>query len=141
MSLEKPARGSGLLARRDRRRERVDAEQAEMRLARQRDQNRCRIPACEFARRKDIPIDVCHEHGWHRGSGGNPDLSRTTTAHLFTGCRIHHGLYDAHEIAAQPLTSDGFDGPVCWSRRNRQTGTLEPMVSEQLMRVSETRSR
>lgn len=52
-----------------------------------------------------------------RGMGGNPDLSRDTTAntiwltkHLHTGARSHHSGH----LQIRPLTDRGADGPVCF---------------------------
>lgn len=110
----KPARGTALLEARTRRRERVAAEQAVMREAKKRDEYRCRVPRCEYAPMK-LPIDACHMT--HRGSGGNPDGSRTTLPQLISLCRIHHGLYDGCDLRIETLTPEGATGPCAFYLR------------------------
>jgi hypothetical protein len=107
--LTKPARGSALLARRERRAARVQSEQRAMRAAKTRDKHRCRVPRCEFAR-KDMPIDACHLT--HRGMGGNPSGDRTTRDQVVSLCRIHHGLLDRGVMGIHAETSLLADGAL-----------------------------
>jgi hypothetical protein len=113
----KPLRGTALLERRTRRRATVQAEEKIMREARRRDRGMCRVPTCGF---KHLPTDVCHKH--HRGAGGNASVSRTTKDTLIVLCRIHHGLFDAGDLAITPLTDADFSGPVVFAQRHRETG-------------------
>lgn len=137
-SFPKPIRGQALLARRETRAQRVAAEQKAMRAALVRDRMQCRWPKCEFKKR-DLPIDPCHQT--HRGAGGNPDGSRTTRKTVIALCRIHHGRWDAGEIDVQPLTDQGFDGPVTFYAKHADTGRLEQIASEQTIGVSTERGR
>jgi hypothetical protein len=130
---KKEPRGTALLASRQRRADRVAAEQKEMQAALIRDGRVCRWHACEFKGRK-LPIDPCHQN--HRGSGGNPDGTRTTRATVISLCRAHHGLWDATEIDILPQTPDGFDGPVDFLVKNGETGVYEVFASEERRGVS-----
>ena len=117
MSLQKPAKGSALLARRQRSASRRAAEQKAMQAAKRRDGHRCMFPGCPY-RTLELPIDACHLHGWHRGMGGNPALDRTTPQQIISLCRLHHGEYDAGLIDIRPLDAHrGTDGPCEFVRR------------------------
>lgn len=110
-TLQKPALGTALLDRKDRRADRRAAEQMAMRAALKRDGRRCRWPGCTGKHRGlTLPVDPCHER--HRGSGGNPKEDRTTRQTVLALCRRHHGQWDAGLIDIQPLTARGFDGAI-----------------------------
>ena len=126
----KPLRGTSLLRSRGRTAERKAHEQREMRAAKRRDGGKCRWPHC---RHGNLPVDVCHET--HRGSGGNPKGDRTTRDQLIAFCRMHHGLWDTHEIDARPQTARGFDGPVDFYCRT-ESGRMEIVASERSVGVS-----
>ena len=111
--LRKPAKGSALLARRQRSALRRAAEQKAMQAAKRRDGLRCMYPGCLY-RTKDLPIDACHLR--HRGMGGNPAVDRTRRDQLISLCRIHHGQLDAGDIDITPLTPRGTDGPCSFLR-------------------------
>lgn len=106
-SLQKPARGTALLERKARRKDRVRAEQKVMHAALVRDRYKCRFPRCTF---KDMPIDPCHMT--HRGLGGNPAGDRTARETVIALCRCHHGQYDtSHALLIQPIDPmQQFDG-------------------------------
>lgn len=60
-------------------------------------------------------VELAHQDA--RGLGGNPDLSRDTTANTFllsqflhTGPRSHHSKH----LKVRALTDRGMDGPVCF---------------------------
>lgn len=137
-SLQKPSKGSGYLAGKDRRADRKQAEDKEMAATRKRDGNRCRWHGCNGKYRGlDLPIDVAHES--HRGMGGNAKLDRTTTAGLICLCRRHHAQWDDTLIDIQPITSAGFNDRVMFLERDRETGGWRHVGSETHMGVSEVR--
>lgn len=133
----KQPRGTALLEARDRRAKRVAAEQKEMQAALKRDERRCRFPHCEFKGKK-LPIDPCHAFG-HRGSGGNPDGTRTAKALIVSLCRAHHGLLDQHQIAIEPLSAAMADGLLAFFAKHPETGRMEHVATEVRRGVPETR--
>lgn len=139
MSLAKPARGSALIARRQRRLERVDAEQKVMRAAKKRDGDKCRNPRCSFKRLK-LPVDACHVFQ-HRGMGGNPEGDRTAETRLIlSACRGCHGLLDSGELSIEPMGVEWCDGPVAWYAKDKETGHLVHLATEAWIGQSTTRS-
>ncbi len=134
--LTKPAKGSHWLASKQRRAERVAAENDVMRQAKVRDGYRCRFPGCEYMSKKPR-LETAHQR--HRGIGGNPDGSRTTLPELVTLCWLHHAAYDRHEIDIQPLSVDGFNGPAVFYVRS-ESGKWVHVATEQRIGVSEARS-
>jgi hypothetical protein len=139
-NLTKPVKGTALLGSRQRRSDRVAAEQREMQAALKRDERKCRVPRCEHVSKK-LPIDPCHMRGDHRGMGGNPTGDRTTRDRIFAGCRAHHGLYDADLLDAIPQTAAGANGLMDWYHRAKQSDPWEHFASEKRIGVSETRGR
>ena len=108
-TLSKPAKGSALLARRQRSASRRAAEQKAMQAAKRRDGHRCMFPGCPY-RNQDLPLDPAHLR--HRGMGGNPALDRTTRQSIITLCRVCHGRYDAGDFEIRPIdAARGTDGP------------------------------
>ena len=104
----KPAKGSALLASRERRAGRTAHEVEKMAQAKVRDGFQCRVPRCEY-RSKDLPIDPAHKV--HRGMGGDPRGTRTERETIISLCRVHHGEYDHGDLEIDPLTDREFDGP------------------------------
>ena len=105
---QKPARGSALLASRERRAERTSHEQAEMTAAKVRDEYKCRVPRCIY-KSKQLRIDAAHQV--HRGMGGDPRGTRTERRTCIALCVVHHGEYDHGDLDISPLTDRVFDGP------------------------------
>jgi hypothetical protein len=115
-------KGAALLASRERRADRVAAEQAEMQAALKRDERKCRVPRCEYAGRK-LPIDPCHQT--HRGMGGDPTGNRTMQATIISLCRIHHGMYDRGTLDIEHVTaSQQFDGPCAFYVETESGGMI-----------------
>lgn len=131
----KPAKGSYLTEARMRRAKRVAAEQREMRQAKRRDGDKCRVPRCAYRSLK-LPIDPCHFI--HRGMGGNPKGDRTTRETVISLCRMHHGAYDRGDLEIEPLTSDGADKACAFYHRT-EAGRMECVGVEQRIGVSVTR--
>lgn len=132
--LTKPLPGE---ARKDRHARRLTTkahETREMQAALKRDGKKCRVPRCEFAK-LNLIIDPCHER--HRGMGGNPNGNRTTRQTVIALCRRHHRLYDNGDIAIEPLTHKGFDGPCDFYMLNGPERTH--YATERLVGISETR--
>lgn len=123
-ALTKPLKGEHALDRKATKRERVKAEQAEMRAALVRDRMRCRYPRCTTG----LTVDPCHLT--HRGMGGNPSGSRTTRAAVIALCRRHHDEYDRAWIEIEPRTDRVFDGPCAFYRASER-GTWDLVGVEQ----------
>lgn len=132
MFTPKPARGTALLASRQRRAERTAHEQREMQAALRRDERKCRVPRCEYATKK---LRIEPAHMVHRGMGGDPSGERTTRATVISLCLVHHGQYDHGEIDIVPLTEQEFDGPCDWYVRN-EWFEWELFASEKTIGVS-----
>lgn len=130
---EKPLKGEKALDRKQTRRDRVKAEQAEMRAALVRDRMKCRYPRCTTG----FTVDPCHQQ--HRGMGGNPKVDRTTRQTVIALCRRHHDEYDRAWVSIEPLTDQVFDGP-CAFYRVTEAGKFEHVASERTIGVSEARS-
>lgn len=113
----KPDRVIEKVRRHIQRRKRVNAEDAIMRAVRQED-GYCRFPMCG-CRRMRLPIEAAHAgKDGHRGSGGNPDGSRTTPENLIGLCRPRHRAHrfsvDKKTLRPVPQTDLGMRGPVWW---------------------------
>ena len=98
-----------------RRIERDAAEDREKAKVRQRDRG-CRFPLCG-CRRLRLTLEVSHNE--HKGAGGNPDGSRSTTELMMQLCRERHRTnpFSIHNRAIewQPLEKKlGANGPVKW---------------------------
>ena len=111
----KEVRPSGRVQRALRRIERDRDEESEKRKVRQRDRG-CRFPLCG-CRRLRLALEVSHNE--HKGSGGNPDGSRSTAPLMMQMCRERHRTnpFSVHNraIAWEPVSKrDGADGPVKW---------------------------
>lgn len=131
-ALQKPPRGSKLVASRAKQAARRTAEDKEMAKARKRDHG-CRYPRC-YCKRKNLRIDVCHET--HRQMGGNPKLDRTTTDQLISFCVVRHGEWDRGEFTVVPQDRKlGMDGPVDFYAPD-SSGRLECFASEKRIGVS-----
>jgi hypothetical protein len=114
----KPAKGTALMQRRERRKD-VDAfEDAEKHKVRIRDMY-CRWPACEYCRRyKNLTLHVAHLKG--KGRGGD---SRAQNMMLLCSLR-HEGPISLHsgDCRISPLSSRGTDGPCIFEIQDEQKG-------------------
>lgn len=98
-----------------RRIERDRDEEEQKRKVRQRDRG-CRFPLCG-CRRLKLSLEVSHNE--HKGSGGNPDGSRSVAELMMQLCRERHRTnpFSIHNRAIEwePLRKrDGANGPVKW---------------------------
>ena len=141
MNLQKQPRGTFLIERKQRRLDRVSAEQKVMQAALRRDGRKCRNPRCRFKKALKLPVDACHAFR-HRGMGGDPSGDRTaSTKVIWSGCRGCHGLLDSGELSIEPLTADWCDGPCAYYIKNKDTGRMEHLATETTVGQSTTRSR
>jgi hypothetical protein len=139
VSLQKPLRGTALIARRQRRLDRVSAEQQVLQAALKRDGRRCRNPRCGFKTSLKLPVDPCHAFE-HRQMGGNPTGDRTAETRLIISlCRGCHGLHGAGELSIEPLGVEWCDGPVSFFQKHPETGRMEHLATETRIGVSSTR--
>lgn len=116
----KPPRGSGRLASKGRRNERIAHEKAEKAKVRARFK-RCRWPNC---RHKHEPLEVAHLIP--KGHGGDPEGIRTRADKMVLLCHPHHqwdpqeghpeGCLEHHQIKIEPLTDLGSFGPMVFYR-------------------------
>lgn len=136
MSFPKPVRGTALIERRQRRLDRVAAEQKVMQAALKRDGQKCRNPLCGFKKSLELPIDACHAFK-HRGLGGDPSGERTADTKLIIAfCRGCHGLFDAGEFDIEPLTLDWCDDVCAFFYKNPESGRMEQKATETKLGVS-----
>lgn len=136
VTFPKPLRGDGLLASRQRTKDRKAHEERVMGEAKRRDGSVCRWPDCEYKTDR-LPIDPCHLV--HRGMGGDPKGTRTTKDSIIALCRKHHGLMDAALIEIEPQTEQGTDGP-CAFYELREGGRMECIAIEVRIGVSVART-
>lgn len=135
-SLQKPAKGAAYMASKDRRANRRDAEDAEMRAGRKRDGNRCRWPGCTGKYRGlDLPIDMAHFLE-HRKMGGNPTGDRTMADLVVALCRRHHNALDDDVIGIEPTSDANANGLLAFYERNKETGQMEHIATETAIGVS-----
>lgn len=108
----KPIKGEFLIERKERRRDVVDAEDAQKDLARARDKKRCRYPHCPFCRRfKDLRLEVAHVVQ-AKGMSGDRTGERSTVDKLMLLCLPIHARQERHEIVIIALSAtDGTNGP------------------------------
>lgn len=118
----KPAKGSALIERREKRKQIDAAEEAEKHKVRIRDRMTCRWPACDYCRRyKNLTLHVAHLKG--KGMGGA--ASRNVASNMILLCSLRHeGPISLHsgDCRITPLTSRGTDGPVMFEMQNEQKG-------------------
>lgn len=107
----KPAKGTALIARRDRRKILDAYETVEKRKVRLRDQF-CRWPSCDYCSRyKHLTLHVAHVND--KGMGGDHGL-RSTADQMILLCALRHAgptsLHSGH-CRITPITDRGTDGP------------------------------
>lgn len=118
--LRKPARGSGLVARKERRHERIAREDDAKDDCRRLDRYRCRYPHCPYCRRyKDLIPQAAHVIQ-AKGMSGDRTGQRSTVDKLMLFCPPIHGLQEQHLIDVRPLTAHGTRGPCEFWRRETQ---------------------
>jgi hypothetical protein len=106
----KPAKGTYLIERKDRRRQLDAFEDAEKQKVRARDKY-CRWPDCADCRRYKTRLEVAHLSG--KKMGGDHGL-RSTADNLIVLCfLVHQGPRSLHsgDRRITPLTTRGTDGP------------------------------
>ena len=125
----KPAKGTALIERRQRRMKRVAKEQQAMKGAKARDGQQCRNPKCPFKALK-LRIEAAHAFQ-HRGMGGNPKGDRTEVKLIVSACLGCHGLLDSKELQVEPLDLERMaNGPLAWYRKHAETGRMEHYATE-----------
>ena len=139
ITLQKPARGTALRERKDRRADRRAAEQRALQAALKRDGRRCRWPGCTGQYRGlTLPVDPAHLV--HRGMGGNAALDRTTRGGILALCRHHHGALDAGLLEIQATTDAGTDGPLAFFEKRLETCVMAHVATETRIGVSAART-
>jgi hypothetical protein len=127
----KPERGSGLIARKDRRKAVVAFEEAEKAKVRKRDK-RCRWPHCQFCKQYKPRLEVAHVIA--KGMGGDHSLKSSADQMMLLDYLTHqgpHGL-ERHQRKIESLTDLGTDGPCAFYVRSFQdAGTGWTMVAEE----------
>lgn len=113
--LEKPSATARKIAQRRKRLDAVNAEHAQKREAKRRDQYRCRFPLCGC---RPLGLRIESSHLAHKGMGGNPAGDRSQASGLVTLClhRHQHGRISVHKGTLRPvfLSGDQFNGPIAW---------------------------
>jgi hypothetical protein len=106
----KPAKGTTLLERREKRQAYRRAEEAIKASVRQRDGSRCRVPGC-MEQKHGVRLEVAHLD--HKGRGGDKQLIRTRADRMLCLCFLHHqGAVSHHsrDLRIEPETAAGTDG-------------------------------
>lgn len=106
----KPAKGTALIARRERRRAILAHERIEKAKVRRRDVV-CRWPGCTNCRDYKPRLEVAHLDA--KGSGGDHGI-RTRADRMVLLCYLtHQGVVSLHsgDLRIEPLTTRGTDGP------------------------------
>lgn len=137
--LVKPAKGSGWLASKQRRREIVADERREKDAVRRRDHYQCRWPACEHAPLKPR-LEVAHLDD--KGMGGDHGL-RTTRDRMLLLCFLHHqGAVSLHsgDLRIDARTAAGADGCLDFYARHPETGRMELQWTETSRGISVERN-
>lgn len=122
-AVPKPAKGSALIARREKRKQ-IDAlEDAEKHKVRIRDRMQCRWPACEYCRRyKNLTLHVAHLND--KGIGGDHGI-RSTADQMMLLCSLRHeGPISLHsgDCRITPLTELGANGICKFEINDEQRG-------------------
>lgn len=119
---QKPAKGSALIERREKRKALDAFEEAEKHKVRIRDRMRCRWPDCGYCRRyKNLQLHVAHIVA--KGMGGS--ASRNVASNMILLCALRHeGPISLHsgDCRILPLTTLGTDGPVMFEINDEQKG-------------------
>lgn len=108
----KPAKGSALIERRERRKQVEAFEDAEKHKVRIRDRMQCRWPACEYCRRyKNLTLHVAHLDS--KGIGGDHGMRSSADQMMLLCFLSHQGPRSLHsgDRRITPLTDRGTNGP------------------------------
>lgn len=108
--LQKPAKGSGLIARLTRRRDAKASEESEKDTVRRRDRI-CRWPHCEHCKRFKPRLEVAHLRA--KGMGGDHGVRSTADQMVLLDYLTHQGEdgLERHGREIVPLTAAGANGP------------------------------
>lgn len=124
----KPAKGTALLERKERRRDHRDAEDAHKKIVRLADK-RCRYPFCPYcARHKDLILQVAHVVQ-AKGMSSDRTGERSTADKMMLLCPPIHGLQEKHDVRIYPLTEAGTRGP-CEYWRKGENGQMYLVARE-----------
>lgn len=132
----KPAKGTALLARKQRRAELVSHEAREKAKVRKRDRG-CRWPGCD-CRKLKLRTEVAHLDA--KGIGGDHGV-RTTADQMIELCFIkHQGVPSLHsgDLKIEPLSAAGTNGCCAFYARS-ESGRMEHVASERAVGISEPR--
>lgn len=114
-ALLKPKKGTALMERKERRRDRRASEEKNKAIARKRDW-KCRLPHCPYCQefgKTQGALQVAHViHA--KGSGGDPEGIRSPHNLLMLLCPLAHAAQEAHDWVVDPLTDKGTDGPCAF---------------------------
>lgn len=113
----KPAKGSHLIARKERRKAIENDEEGEKRKVRLRDKS-CRWPKCENCRRYGPRLEVAHIDA--KGMGGDHGVRSSADQMMLLDFLTHQGPQgiERHERKIEPLTAAGTDGPCAFYARD-----------------------
>jgi hypothetical protein len=117
VTFPKPAKGSALMERKDRRRAMDAFEDAEKCKVRLRDRE-CRWPGCDYCRTYKSRLEVAHLHD--KGMGGDHGV-RSTSDQMMLLCFLRHqGPVSLHsgDCRITPLTDRGTDGPCKFEQQS-----------------------
>lgn len=106
----KPAKGSGLIERKEKRKDVEAAEELQKRIVRLRD-HVCRWPKCENCRRYKPRLEVAHLDA--KGFGGDHGYRSDASEMILLDYLTHQGYLglEQHGKRIVPLTKDGTNGP------------------------------
>lgn len=107
----KPAKGTYLIERKERRKAVVKEEEANKAIVRSRDK-KCRFPYCPNCRRYKGLINQVAHVVQPKGQGGDPSGIRSTPDRMMYLDPITHAAQERHEIDVVPLTALGTNG-IC----------------------------
>lgn len=109
----KPAKGSALIERRERRAEVEAYEEGEKRAVRLRDK-RCRWPHCANCKAFTPRLEVAHVIA--KGMGGDHSLKSSRDQMVLIDYLTHQGRdgLEQHGRKIEPLTDQGTDGPCAF---------------------------
>lgn len=111
-ALLKPKKGTALIERKERRRDRRASEEANKAEARKRD-GKCRLPHCPYC--KEFGKTLGAPHVAHvikaKGIGGDPECERSTPGMLMLLDPLAHAAQEEHDWIVEPLTEHGTRGP------------------------------
>jgi hypothetical protein len=117
----KPAKGSALIERKERRKDIEAREDAEKNAVRH-DDGRCRWPHCENCRRYKPRLEVAHLNA--KGFGGDHGLRSDRTQMILLDYLTHQGGdgLEQHGRRIVPLTERGTRGPCEFWRNDPRDG-------------------